>query len=250
MRKKIIAGNWKMFLTKEKARDLVRLLVNIKIDSEKCQVVVFPSLIYIDTFAEELKKAGLFYGAQNCSGSDQGALTGEISADMLVSIGAKYCLVGHSERRQFLHEQDVECHAKIRALLKHNITPILCVGESLEVREFGKQNEFVEAQLRNGLFDLTADEMTRVIVAYEPVWAIGTGKTATTMQASEMHTFIRDYISLHYKQTVAEKVHILYGGSVKENNAKELMAANDIDGVLVGGASLDGASFSKIVQSA
>lgn len=249
MRKKIIAGNWKMYLTKDKASNLVKLLVNVKIDPEKCDVVIFPALIYIDTFSEELKRAGLFYGAQNCSGSEQGALTGEISADMLVSIGATHCLVGHSERRQHLHESDADCHAKLRALLKQGITPVLCVGEPLEVREFGKHNEFVEAQLRNCLFDLLSDEISRVVIAYEPVWAIGTGKTATTQQASEMHSFIRDYIRVYYKQVVADKVHILYGGSVKENNAKELMEAMDIDGVLVGGASLDAASFAKIVQS-
>lgn len=241
-----------MHKTASDAKALMSQLCKMEINSEKSDVVIIPPVIYLESFLQnpEYKKQGLFYGAQNCSGNEQGALTGEISADMLDSIGAKYCLVGHSERRQHLHESDTECHAKLRSLLKHNITPILCVGESLEVREFGKHNEFVEAQLRNCLFDLLSDEISRVVIAYEPVWAIGTGKTATTQQASEMHSFIRDYIRVHYKQVVSDKVHILYGGSVKQNNAKELMEAMDIDGVLVGGASLDVDSFSKIVHSA
>lgn len=248
MRKKIIAGNWKMHLTAEAARALVRSMFEMTIDQSRSQVVLFPPVVYLEAFASGMKKEGLYFGAQNCSGKPQGAFTGEISADMIGSVGAQFCLVGHSERRQYFHEHDADCNEKIKALLAQNITPVLCVGEPLNVRDLSKQNEFVEQQLAGSLAGLSSQEVAKLYIAYEPVWAIGTGQTATTLQAIDMHTFIREWLSLHFTPKSAELIPLLYGGSVNEQNAKDLLHAKNIDGVLVGGASLKPGSFASILS--
>lgn len=250
MRKKIVAGNWKMHKTGQEARDLFAVIGKMPFDHEKTTVVVLPPSIYLSVFAAMEKKQGLYLGAQNSYPVKEGAYTGEVSAYMLNSLGVEYCLVGHSERRKYFHETDTGCLEKVKVVLEQQMIPVLCVGEELQVREADKHFDHVKKQVLAATEGLSNTDMKRVVIAYEPVWAIGTGKTASTQQASEMHTFIRQLIHEKFDALVSSAVHILYGGSVNENNARELMSARDIDGVLVGGASLKADSFAKIIAAA
>ena len=187
--------------------------------------------------------------AQNCYQKKSGAFTGEVSAEMLHSIGVKYCIIGHSERREYFAENNAMLAEKVDLCLGNFITPVFCCGESLQIREAGAQNDFVALQLRESLFHLKAKEIKGIIVAYEPIWAIGTGKTATTEQAQEMHQFLRSVLAAQYGEAIANEISILYGGSVKANNAKEIFGCMDVDGGLVGGASLVAADFIEIIKA-
>lgn len=236
----------------KEARELFEEITRVKFDQDKTEVVVIPPSVYLSWFSPAINKQSLNIrlGAQNSYPKDEGAFTGEVSAYILNSLGVTYCLVGHSERRKYFGETDGQCNEKLKALLGHQICPVLCVGEELELRETGKHFDHVKKQLEQGLSGLNTEEIGNTVIAYEPVWAIGTGKTATTQQASEMHTFIRQFIEKTFDYNTAAQVRILYGGSVTETNAKELMSASDIDGVLVGGASLKIDSFRKIIAAA
>lgn len=249
MRRKIIAGNWKMNKNWNDAKALFKSMCTIPFEYSS-EVVVLPPSIYLADFSCCLpKNINVFLGAQNCSEKSQGAFTGEVSADMLASVGVNYCLVGHSERRKYYAESDQLCLEKVLVLLNENIVPILCVGEELEVREAGKHFDVVKQQINGVLKHLNRDQVVKTVIAYEPVWAIGTGKTASTEQAAEMHGYIRSLVAEHFGENIANSVSILYGGSVNEKNALEILHANDIDGVLVGGASLKTESFYSIIEA-
>lgn len=213
------------------------------------QVIVCPPFPYIEMASDYANDSYFMVGAQNVSDKEQGAYTGEVSAAMLESCEIDYCIVGHSERRAYYGETDELVAAKVNQLLKHNLHPIVCVGEVLEEREAGRQMEVVQRQVERGLFHLSADEIKNIIIAYEPVWAIGTGKTATPDQAQEMHHHIRTLLAGKYGADVADEISILYGGSCKPSNAKELFANPDVDGGLIGGASLKAQDFMGIITS-
>lgn len=251
MRKKIVAGNWKMNNTFEEADDLLfELAESLKdLEFDNQEVIVCPPAIYLEMSTDVGLENGFSVGAQNCSNQEKGAYTGEISAAMLKSLDVQYCLVGHSERRKYYHETHEELAQKVDQLLTHSISPIFCCGEALEERESEKHFDVVEAQISDSLFGFSKDEILNVIVAYEPVWAIGTGKTATSAQAQEMHAFIRGLLSKKYGQEVADEITILYGGSCNPKNAKELFSQADVDGGLIGGASLKAEDFLAIVKS-
>lgn len=251
MRKQIAAANWKMNLTVEKAQSLLDDILKEGITPAENQQVVFAvPFPYLMTANEALGKRERYaVAAQNCSNKKNGAYTGEVSVEMLKSIGIDYCVVGHSERREYYGEIDEILQQKLVLCLDSDITPIFCCGEALDIREKGKQNEFVEKQLEKALFDFSASEMKKIVIAYEPIWAIGTGKTATAEQAQQMHAFIRSVLAGKWGQDVADDVTILYGGSVKGNNAEELFSSPDVDGGLVGGASLNAAEFVQIIKA-
>ena len=250
MRKQIAAANWKMNLTLPEAESLVIELANSSFDLNDKRAVIlgvpFPYLISIKTILAN--KECMFIAAQNCSDKNQGAYTGETSVEMLKSIGIGYVIIGHSERREFFNEENVLLGEKVNRCLESQLKPIFCCGEPLTIREAGIQNSFVETQLREGLFHLTASMLKDFVIAYEPIWAIGTGKTATSAQAQEMHAHIRNVITLQYGEDIANTISILYGGSVKGSNAKELFSLPDVDGGLVGGASLNAKEFSTIIN--
>ena len=252
MRQKIVAGNWKMNLTFEQADDL---LYDIQEDLEKRELpkdvllIVCPPFPYLELALDGSNDSYYAVGAQNCSDRDNGAFTGEVSAEMLEHMDCEYCIIGHSERRAYYHETNAIVAAKVNQVLKHGMSPIVCVGEVLEERESGRQFEVVAQQLVEGLFHLSANDFRKVVIAYEPVWAIGTGKTATPEQAQEMHAHIRGLIAKQYGQEVADDISILYGGSCKPSNAKELFANPDVDGGLIGGASLKAKDFIDIALS-
>jgi triosephosphate isomerase len=250
MRKQIAAANWKMNLTFQQGEKLLDDIINSRIQFKEHQqaifAVPFPYLLMTRSDVEEEKNYSV--AAQNCYHKKNGAYTGEVSAEMLHSIGILYCIVGHSERREYFGETNSMLAEKINLCLEHFITPIFCCGEPLAIRDSGTQNQFVETQLRESLFHLSATDLKRIIIAYEPIWAIGTGKTATTDQAQEMHAHLRSVLSKQYGE-VADEISILYGGSVKANNAKELFSCEDVDGGLVGGASLIAADFIKIIEA-
>jgi triosephosphate isomerase (TIM) len=248
MRRYILAGNWKMNLDAKASADLVKALIPLVKDSTGVDVVVGPVFTSIPAVVEAAKGANIGVAAQNCYWEDSGAFTGEISVPMIKAAGCQYCIVGHSERRQFFGETDEKINKKIQALYKHGLTPIVCCGELLEEREAGKTTEVVETQLRGCLKGLPADKVKETVLAYEPVWAIGTGKVATPAQAQEVHATIRALLVELYGKEVAEAVRIQYGGSVKADNVKELMGQKDIDGALVGGAALKADSFAAIVN--
>jgi triosephosphate isomerase len=251
MRKKIIAGNWKMHKTFDEGMALVSELSGILRDeyTGSAEVVVIPPFVLINAVSRMLQGTPLKVGAQNSSNHASGAYTGEVSAAMIKSVGATYVIVGHSERRQYFGEHNDWLARKVDALLAENVTPIYCCGETLEEREAGKYMDVIRKQVSEGLFHLGAVDFAKVVIAYEPVWAIGTGKTASTQQAQEVHAFIRSIISEQYGQSVADNTTIQYGGSVKPENAAELFAAPDIDGALVGGAALQSRSFAEIVKA-
>jgi triosephosphate isomerase len=243
-----MAGNWKMHYTAAEAVALVEELKQGITRLHDREVVVAPTFTALAAVAKVLSGSPIRLAAQNCHWEKQGAYTGEISPLMLKDVGCHYVIIGHSERRQYFRETDQEINRKAAALLAHGLTPILCIGETLEQREGGKTLAVLSEQLSGGLSGLDAPPADRVVIAYEPVWAIGTGRTATTEQAQEAHGFIRERLAKSFNKTVANQVRILYGGSVKPDNVDALMAMPDIDGVLVGGASLKGPSFIRIVE--
>ncbi|MDD4529093.1 MAG: triose-phosphate isomerase, partial [Bacteroidales bacterium] len=244
------AGNWKMNLSFELADDLVNDIAE-KLDSVElnADVVICPPFPYLELTSDLAQESNFFAGAQNVASFDNGAYTGEVSSKMLASMNVDYCIVGHSERRKYFNETNQEIATKITKLLKDDIKPIFCLGEVLEEREAGKHFEVVQKQLEESLFNLTSQEILNVVIAYEPVWAIGTGKTATSLQAQEMHAFIRSLLDKKYGNEVAEEISILYGGSCNAKNAKELFANKDVDGGLIGGASLKAEDFIAIIKS-
>jgi triosephosphate isomerase len=252
MRKKIIAGNWKMNKSFDEAMALVSELSNMVKDEYhgNAEVVIIPPALYLHSVSRMVADFNnINVGAQNCSNHVSGAYTGEISASMIKSCGGKYIIIGHSERRQYFGETNNWLAKKIDAVLAENLNPIYCVGETLEERESNTHFDVLKAQVSEGLFHLSAEQMAAVVIAYEPVWAIGTGKTASTQQAQEVHAFIRNLVKEKYNETVANNLTIQYGGSVKADNAAELFAAPDIDGALVGGAALQSRSFADIVKA-
>jgi len=251
MRKKIVAGNWKMNLCFEDAEELVEELIDLLEDVElKSEVIICPPFPYLE-MASDYAQEGLFkIGAQNISPFEAGAYTGEVSASMLDSMEVSHCIIGHSERRKYFNEDDKMLTAKVNQALAHGIIPIFCVGESLPERESETHFEVVRRQVRHGLFHLDTDEFAKVIIAYEPVWAIGTGITATPAQAAEMHAYIRSLISERYGEEISKATMVLYGGSCTSKNAAELFAQPGVDGGLVGGASLKAEEFVEICKLA
>ena len=252
MRQKIVAGNWKMNKTLEEANVLTAELLGMITDEVRNDAKVilctpFPYLLPIRNQIGNTRH--LAVGAQNCSDHPWGAYTGEVSAPMLKSIGVQFVIIGHSERRQYFNEDGNVLAQKVDAAIANNLTPIFCCGEPLIVREDGKHEELVKHQIEEGLFHLPSDGLKKIVIAYEPVWAIGTGKTATSQQAQEMHAVIRKHLAGKYGQPVADAISILYGGSVNAGNAKELFACADVDGGLVGGASLKSREFTDIIKS-
>lgn len=244
----IIAGNWKMHKTRAEAADLANALAAEIGTLSNVEVVLCPSFTLLETVAQAIKGTNIKLGAQDCFFEDQGAFTGEVSPAMLKEVGCSYCIIGHSERRQFFGETDASVNRKARALYRHGITPIICVGETLDERESGQTASVVSSQIRGSLQGLPSDKLASTVIAYEPVWAIGTGKTATKEQAQEVHALIRNQIADLFSRPLAMQVRIQYGGSVKPENIRELMSQTDIDGALVGGASLDAQSFASIVK--
>ncbi|HZW40029.1 MAG TPA: triose-phosphate isomerase [Ignavibacteriaceae bacterium] len=251
MRKKIIAGNWKMNNDLSGTKNLINGLNDLlKNENINCDVIVCPPFTNLSEANTLLKDSKMQLGAQNMYFEDSGAFTGEISAQMLLSVGCKYVILGHSERRAIFMESDDVINKKIKKALSAGLLPIFCIGETLEEREGGITNNIIEGQLKNGLTGISEEELGKIIVAYEPVWAIGTGKTATPQQAQDVHAFIRGWIKKNYSQAAADKLVIQYGGSVKPDNAKELLSQTDIDGALVGGACLKADSFIGIIKGA
>lgn len=251
MRKQIAAANWKMNLSLAQAETLLNELVASSPTLGAHQEAIFAvPAIYIPLALSKLaNKADVFVAAQNCHQKESGAYTGEISASMLESIGVKHIVVGHSERREYFAESDALLAEKVNAILAIHSTPIFCCGEPLAIREAETQNAFVEVQLKNSLFHLSAEDIVKVVIAYEPIWAIGTGKTASSAQAQDIHAFIRSCFANKYGESVANAISILYGGSVKASNAKEIFSQPDVDGGLVGGASLVATEFTAIVNA-
>lgn len=252
MRKKIIAGNWKMNKTLEEGMGLVSEVSNMLKDeyTGNAEVVIIPPFTHINAVNKLIaENPRLKSGAQNCSNHKSGAYTGEVSADMIKSCGATYVIIGHSERRQYFAEHNDWLAKKLDAVLEAGLTPIYCCGETLEEREANIHFNVLNTQILEGLFHLSQGEMKKVVIAYEPVWAIGTGKTASTAQAQEIHAFIRSLIAEKYDADTAQEITIQYGGSVKAENAAELFQSEDIDGALVGGAALQSRSFVDIVKA-
>ncbi|MEC5395569.1 triose-phosphate isomerase [Bergeyella sp. RCAD1439] len=250
MRKKIVAGNWKMNKDFQSAKALVnQLRTYVDTHSVHCEVYIAPPSLYTVSAVEEAKGSALGVYTQDVSEHESGAYTGEISVDMVKSVGAQGCIIGHSERRQYHGETDSHCNRKVKMALDKGLVPIYCNGETLEQRKAGQHLEVVKNQTEVALFTLSAEEIKKVVIAYEPVWAIGTGETATPAQAQEIHQHIRGLIASKYGQAVADEVSILYGGSVKPDNAKEIFSQPDIDGGLIGGAALKLEDFSKIIEA-
>lgn len=250
MRKNIVAGNWKMNTTLQEGVALAEE-VNAALKGAKtnCDVIICVPFTHLASINAVTDRAILGLGAENCADHAKGAYTGEVSAAMVASTGATYVILGHSERRQYYGETSETLREKVALALENKLTPIFCIGEVLEERENGTFNEVVSRQIEEGLFNLSAEDFGKIILAYEPVWAIGTGKTATADQAEDMHAHIRSVIAGKYGKEVAEKTSILYGGSCKPSNARELFAKPDVDGGLIGGASLKCADFMGIVEA-
>ena len=249
MRKPVIAGNWKMYKLLAEAVNTALALKPLVANANHCEVVIAPVFPHLKTLADKLEGSNVRVSAQNCAAeSKHGAHTGEVAADMLKDVGCSHVIIGHSERRQFYGETDASVNKKTIAAIQAGLTAIVCVGETLAEREAGNAQSVVKTQLQGGLGGLTVADTERIIIAYEPVWAIGTGKTATPEQAQEMHGVIRQGISEVHGKAVANAMRILYGGSVKPENIRELMSQEDVDGALVGGASLEAESFAKIVN--
>jgi triosephosphate isomerase len=248
MRRPLIAGNWKMHKNVSESVALVSQLKEMVADAKGVEVVVAPPFTALAAVAQVLKGSNILLSAQNTFWEESGAYTGEVSPSMLKDIGCACTIIGHSERRQYFGETNETVNKKLKTSLKASLLPIVCIGETLEERETGKTLKVIEEQLRGGLKGLSSAEMEKVVIAYEPVWAIGTGKTATSEQAQEVHLFIRKVIAELFGSKLAESLRILYGGSVKADTIDELMAQKDIDGALVGGASLKADSFARIVK--
>jgi triosephosphate isomerase (TIM) len=251
MRKQIAAANWKMNLTYQQGEQLLDDIIGADIRLHEHQYVIFavpfPYLLLTRSEVEEEKN--YFASAQNCYHKKSGAYTGEVSAEILHSMKIKYCVVGHSERREYFNETHAMLAEKVNLCFENYITPIFCCGEPLNIREAGTQNDFVALQLKESLFHLSPEKIKNIIIAYEPIWAIGTGKTATTDQAQEIHKYLRSVLATQYGEAIANEIPILYGGSVKANNARELFCCEDVDGGLVGGASLVAADFLEIIKA-
>jgi triosephosphate isomerase len=253
-RQKIVAGNWKMNKNVEEGLSLASEVIHIAIDELPAQagvkLVLNPPFVHL-TAVRRLIPAGksLFLGAQNCHHKASGAFTGEISVEMLKSVPVDYTIIGHSERREYFGETNALIAEKLNSLLAHDITPIFCCGEALPIRESGTHLEYVAQQITESLFHLSAEQLAKVVIAYEPIWAIGTGKTATSAQAQEMHAYLRQHLAGKYGKEVAENISILYGGSCNPSNARELFACPDVDGGLIGGASLKSRDFIEIAKS-
>jgi triosephosphate isomerase (TIM) len=249
MRKIIIAGNWKLNKTSHEAIELVNALNRELVDVTAVDIVVCPPFTALTEVSDVLTDSNIQLGAQNLYWEDSGAFTGEVSAPMLKAIGCKYVIIGHSERRQFFGETNETVNKRIKSALKHKLIPIVCVGENLQERESNKTFDVIRDHVEGSLAGFTQDEIGEMVIAYEPVWAIGTGKTATSQQAQEVHKFIRGLLEKMAGAEVAQSVRIQYGGSVKPENTAELMGQEDIDGALVGGASLKADSFGAIVKN-
>jgi triosephosphate isomerase len=251
MRKQIAAANWKMNLTYEQAVKLLDDLLSTPHELKANQLAVFGvPFPYLVMAVEKLKgHAQTGVAAQNCYTQKAGAYTGETSVEMIASVGAQYVIVGHSERREYFHESNQMLADKVNIALSYGVTPVFCCGEPLSIREAGTQNDFVAVQLRESLFHLSDTDLRKVVIAYEPIWAIGTGKTATAEQAQEMHAHLRRVLAEQYGKATADSISILYGGSVKGSNAAEIFGKPDVDGGLVGGASLKADEFVQIIQS-
>jgi len=249
LRKVVIAGNWKMNKTPEEAKKLIEEIKPLVKDA-KCEVVTCVPFVDLTTVLEATKGSNIKVGAQNCHWEEKGAFTGEISAPMLKSMNVEYVIIGHSERRQYFGETDITVNKRVKAALANGLKVIICVGESLEQREQGVTCELVAMQTKIALNGVSADDMKNVIIAYEPIWAIGTGKTATAEQANEVNHAIRETIAQVYGKAVADALTIQYGGSMNAGNAEELLAQPEVDGGLIGGASLKPADFAKIVEAA
>jgi len=247
-RRIIMAGNWKMYKTVGESVALVERLRDALAGVRDREIVVCPPFTALYPVADALRGSNVKVGAQNLYPAEVGAYTGEISPHMLLDVGCQYVILGHSERRQYFQESDQFINEKLRAALKHGLQPILCVGETLEQREGGRQKSVVSMQVERDLQDIPAEAMKDVSIAYEPIWAIGTGRTATPQQADEMHASIRADLGRLHGDQVAQGVCIMYGGSVKPNNVDDLLAQPEVDGALVGGASLDAESFARIVK--
>lgn len=250
MRNIVIAGNWKMYKSNSEAKELVEELKNKTNDIIKTRMIVCPPYTALSIAAELVKGTNIQVGAQNMYWEQQGAFTGEISTEMIKSTGATFVLIGHSERRQFFGETDETVNKKLKAALQSGLNPIVCIGETLEERESGVTNDIVGKQVEKALADISTESMKKVVLAYEPIWAIGTGKTATPQQAQDVHKFIRSVLYKLYGSEVGNEIVIQYGGSVKPENATELLSQPDIDGALVGGACLKAESFSEIIKAA
>ncbi|MCG8564654.1 MAG: triose-phosphate isomerase [Desulfobacterales bacterium] len=247
-RKPLIAGNWKMNKTGQEAVETAKELVELTQDVTDVEIMVAPTLLSIPGVAPVLEGTQIGLGAQNLYHKSQGAYTGEVSAEMIQASGAKYVLIGHSERRQLFGETDEEISLKIKAAVDAGLIPVFCIGETEKERDEEKTFLVLDKQVRNGVESSGLNEMRHLVLAYEPVWAIGTGKTASVEQVDEVHTFLRDLLTKLLSKEIADGIRILYGGSVKPANAKELMAIEDVDGALVGGASLEAKTFSEIVR--
>lgn len=249
MRRPIIAGNWKMYKTISEALEFVRVFKPLVVSSTHCDIVIAPVFVSLKSVADRLEGSNVGVAAQNVAcESGCGPFTGEVSALMVKDTGAQWVIIGHSERRQFCGETDDTVNLKIRAAIEVDLSPIVCVGERLEDRDAGRAEQVVDGQLTQGMRNLTESDASRIILAYEPIWAIGTGRTASPETAQQMHAFIRSRIGALFGQRVAAETRILYGGSVKPENVGELMNQVDIDGGLVGGASLEADSFARIVN--
>ena len=251
MRKQIAVANWKMNLSLMEAESLVDELLKAETSLQNNQQTILAvPFLYIITIRNKIaNQQAFFVAAQNCASTKNGAYTGEVSAEMLKEIDIKYCIIGHSERRLYNHEDNNILKQKVDLALESNMQPIFCCGESLTTRDSNNQNAFVEKQLTDSLFHLSAEQFENIIIAYEPIWAIGTGKTASSEQAQDMHQFIRTIIAKKYGNLIADGISILYGGSVKASNASELFSKPDVDGALVGGASLIATEFVAIINS-
>lgn len=248
MRKPIIAGNWKMHKNVSEAVALVRELAGLTADVKDVDMVVCPTFTALYKVSEELKDTAIGLGAQNMYWEQKGAFTGEISPEMLKDAGCQYVIIGHSERRQYFAETDETVNKKVKAAFSYHLVPIMCVGETLDQRENGITETVIGEQIKGGLEGLTAVQVAGMVIAYEPVWAIGTGRTASADDANAVCAFVRKTVAELFDRQTAESVRIQYGGSVKPGNITELMSKSDIDGALVGGAALDAAGFSQIIK--
>jgi triosephosphate isomerase len=247
-RRPLIAGNWKMFKTCSEAVETAKQLVKLVSRSVDLDVMIAPAFTALAQVSNVVKGTCISLGAQNLYWEAEGAYTGEVSASMLVSAGCQYVIIGHSERRQYFGETDKSVNKKLKSAVNNRLIPVMCVGELEKERELKETFSVLDKQVKNGLEGFSHDELRTLVIAYEPIWAIGTGKTATADQAQEVHKFLRKTLEANFGNMLAKSIRILYGGSVKPNNIEELMLMPDVDGALVGGASLDPETFSKIVQ--
>ncbi len=249
MRKKIVAGNWKMNKNLQEGIALATELNNALATKPNCDVIICTPFIHLAKVSDVINHNIIGLGAENCADKEKGAFTGEVSAEMVKSTGAEYVILGHSERREYYKETPEILKEKVQLALANGLKVIFCIGESLAEREANKQNQVVKAELEGSVFNLSAEDFSKIIIAYEPIWAIGTGKTATSDQAEEIHAYIRSVVADKYGKEVAENTSILYGGSCKASNAPELFAKPDIDGGLIGGASLKCEDFMGIIKA-